>query len=125
MRGAYNVEKSLPVTMMGTRAFSSLLYIPGSWTFVGLSAMFMSVAFTIWLLTVYWVVPPIRPAPASRSLMNKAHIFPFLIMSAASRYRCLISFAGSPAFPLSSSPALIIMGLLAQFQHQTDMSYVA
>nr|KYP33925.1 hypothetical protein KK1_045172 [Cajanus cajan] len=111
MRGAYNVEKSLPVTTMGTRGLSSLLYIPGSCTFVGLSAMFMRVAFTIWLFTVYWVVPPRRPAPASRSLMKRAHIFPFLIMSAASRYLCLINFAGSPAFPLSNSPALIMMGL--------------
>ncbi|PKI46595.1 hypothetical protein CRG98_032937 [Punica granatum] len=97
--------------MMGTRGFSSLLYMPGSWTLVGLSAMFMRVAFTIWLLTVYWVVPPIRPAPASRSLMKRQHILPFFIMSAASRYLCRINLAGSPAFPLSSSPALIIIGL--------------
>uniref|UniRef100_A0A0A9RKE2 Rca1 n=1 Tax=Arundo donax TaxID=35708 RepID=A0A0A9RKE2_ARUDO len=98
--------------MMGTRGFSSLLYMPGSCTLVGLSAMFMRVAFTIWLLTVYWVVPPMRPAPASRSLMKRQHILPFLMMSAASRYRCLMSLAGSPALPLSSSPALIMMGVM-------------
>ena len=79
------MEKSLPVQMMGTRGISSVLYTPGSCTLVGLSAMFMSVALHIWLFTVYWVVPPMRPAPASRSLMNREHIFPFLMVSEASR----------------------------------------
>jgi hypothetical protein len=45
--------------------------------------MFMSVALTIWLLTVYCVPAPMRPAPASRSLMNRLHILPFLITSLA------------------------------------------
>ena len=52
-------------------------------TLVGLSAMFIRVAFTIWLLTVYWVDSPMRPAPASRSLMKSEHILPFLMMSDA------------------------------------------
>ena len=62
-----------------------MLYMPGSCTLVGLSAMFIRVAFTIWLFTVYWVVPPMRPAPASRSLMKSTHILPLATMSAASR----------------------------------------
>ena len=71
--------------MTGTRGISSTWYWPGSCTFVGLSARFMSVAFTIWLFTVYCVEPPMRPAPASRSLMNSVDILPFLMMSEASR----------------------------------------
>ena len=77
--------------------------------------MFISVALTIWLLTVYWVPPPMRPAPASRSLMNSEHILPFLMMSDASRYRCLISLAGSPALPDSSSPADMTIGEMPSF----------
>ena len=52
----------------------TFLYTPGSCTLVGLSAMFMSVALTIWLFTVYCVPLPMRPAPASRSLMNSEHL---------------------------------------------------
>ena len=76
-----------PVQMMGTRGISSFLYTPGSCTLVGLSAMFISVAFTIWLFTVYCVDSPKRPAPASKSLMKSAHILPFLIRSDASLAR--------------------------------------
>merc|ERR1719171_2149082 len=101
--------------MMGTRGISSLLKVPGSWTLVGLSAMFIRVALTIWLFTVYWVVPPILPAPASRSLMKREHIFPFLITSEASLYLCLTSLAGSPALPDSSSPADMTIGLTPRF----------
>ena len=79
------MEKSLPVAITGTRGISSTWYWPGSCTFVGLSARFMSVAFTIWLFTVYCVAPPMRPAPASRSLMKSVDILPFLTMSEASR----------------------------------------
>ena len=32
-----------------------------------------------------WVASPMRPAPASRSLMNREDILPFLMMSEASR----------------------------------------
>ena len=71
--------------MMGTRGQSSLLYTPGSCTLVGLSAMFMSVALTIWLFTVYCVLSPRRPAPASRSLMKSEDIWFFFIKSPASR----------------------------------------
>merc|ERR1712176_1617838 len=91
------------------------LTFPGSWTLVGLSAMFIKVAFTIWLLTVYWVVPPILLAPASRSLMKREHILPLLMTSEASLYLCLTSLAGSPAFPDSSSPALMTIGLTPIF----------
>ena len=53
---------------LGTRVLPGRLYrtavCPGCCTLVGLSAMFISVAFT----TVYSV------APASRSLMKRAHI---------------------------------------------------
>ena len=111
INGAYKVEKSFPITTIGTQGFSCLLYMLGSWTLVGLSTMFMRVELTTWLFNVYRVVPPILPAPASRSLMKSTHTFPFLIMSDASWYHCLINFAGSPASPISSSPVLIIIGL--------------
>ena len=73
--------EAAPVQTMGMRGQSSLLYTPGSCTLVGLSAMFIRVALTIWLLTVYWVLEPKRPAPASRSLMKRADILFFFMRS--------------------------------------------
>lgn len=53
MSGAYSVEKSLPVTMMGTRRMVSFSLQPAPMlTRLGSSQMFISVPITIWLFTV-------------------------------------------------------------------------
>ena len=56
MSGAYNVEKSLPVTKMGMRMFIALArHTSPMLTCVGSSHMFINVEHTIWLFTVHCV----------------------------------------------------------------------
>jgi hypothetical protein len=70
--GAYNVLRSLPVIMIGTRrnSLSSLHSSAPTLTLVGWSHRFINVPITICMFTVFCVALYV-PAPASRSLMTR------------------------------------------------------
>lgn len=83
--GAYRVDRSFPVTMMGTRLTrSSSRQSCPTLTRFGSSHKFIKVPMTIWLFTVTWVSEK-RPTPASMSLMIKHDILPCLITSACAQ----------------------------------------
>mmetsp|Transcript_26280 Transcript_26280/g.89874 ORF Transcript_26280/g.89874 Transcript_26280/m.89874 type:complete len:229 (-) Transcript_26280:431-1117(-) len=119
--GAYSEERSFAVTMMGTRrTTSSSRHSSPTLTLVGSSHRFISVPITICWFTVTCVSLN-RPAPASRSLMTRQLILPWLrTTEAALRYRSRMSLPGRPAHSSSSSPADMIMGSMPIFLQQSS-----
>ena len=80
-RGAYSVERSFPVTTIGTRrsGFSSARYVSvPTHTRSGWSQMFISVPTTICELTVF-CVDRNTPAPASTSFITRHDNTPVLL----------------------------------------------